>query len=305
MAFPYPTDGKPLLAARYYLEDMKLVIGAWSLELAALGLIAWIVRERVRRTAALLLLVPLPFYVQSMAYGAVPLYVPTLFPNTYYNLRYGLEMLPALAVLTYLIPIGLLPSLVRLRLTVLLAGVLAVQALWTISRGLSELPLVKEGILNTPCRGERQRAIVAFMHRWYDGGILMLPSGKWPCLVPAIGVPLRQTVTEANRAYWRRLSFEPQKWVEWIVRSQGDAVDDLMRAYPQAFNDFELLWQETFPHEGTVSIYRRRAGRGGLRLPRSVKQSKVEGRKPKEALGGSLYNLWTLNSRPSTAFQAE
>src|ERR1035441_8170925 len=40
-AFAYPTDGSLLLSTRYYLEDLKLVIGVWGLELAVLGLVAW------------------------------------------------------------------------------------------------------------------------------------------------------------------------------------------------------------------------------------------------------------------------
>jgi len=38
--FRYPTEGSWLLSARYYVEDLKLVIGAWPLELAVLGLVA-------------------------------------------------------------------------------------------------------------------------------------------------------------------------------------------------------------------------------------------------------------------------
>ncbi|MCL5670335.1 MAG: hypothetical protein M1423_03425, partial [Acidobacteria bacterium] len=99
-AFRYPTDGSFLISMRYYLEDLKLVVGPWSLELAALGLVAWAVDRhlRARRAAALLLLVPLPFYVQAMAHAGVALYVPTLIPHSYYNLRYGLEMLPAIVL---------------------------------------------------------------------------------------------------------------------------------------------------------------------------------------------------------------
>src|SRR2546427_457611 len=131
--FRYPTEGSWMLSARYYVEDLKLVIGAWPLELAVLGLVAWAAhrRERARRAAALLLLVPLPFYVQSMARAAVPLYVPTLFPNTYYNLRYGLEMLPGVAVLcSFLVAPGLKPRGQHALAAVLVALVLA-QALAT------------------------------------------------------------------------------------------------------------------------------------------------------------------------------
>ncbi len=52
------------------------------------------------------LLVPLPFYALSVAYGGVPIFIPAWWPFTHYNVRYGLQLLPAfaaaLAILVYL-----------------------------------------------------------------------------------------------------------------------------------------------------------------------------------------------------------
>ncbi len=48
--------------------------------------------------ASLLLWMPLSFYVYSVAYGSVPIFIPQLWPHSYYNSRYGMELLPALAV---------------------------------------------------------------------------------------------------------------------------------------------------------------------------------------------------------------
>ena len=45
---------------------------------------------------------PLPFYVYSIAYGSVPIFIPQLWPHSYYNSRYGMEMLPALALFAFL-----------------------------------------------------------------------------------------------------------------------------------------------------------------------------------------------------------
>ena len=42
---------------------------------------------------------PLPFYVYSISYGSVPIFIPQLYPHSFYNSRYGMEMLPVLAVL--------------------------------------------------------------------------------------------------------------------------------------------------------------------------------------------------------------
>ncbi len=46
----------------------------------------------------LLLWLPLPFYVYSISYGSVPIFIPQLYPHAHYNSRYGMEMLPVLAI---------------------------------------------------------------------------------------------------------------------------------------------------------------------------------------------------------------
>jgi hypothetical protein len=261
-AFPYPTDGSLLLSARYYVEDLKLVIGVWPLALAVLGLVALAANRRAygRGAVALLFLVPLPFYLHALAYAAIPLYVPTLFPWSYYNLRYGLEMILAVALLPSFLFAGSLSRGLRLGLLAVSLALLVGQAASTASAGARELAVAKEGILNTPCRSLRQQAIIRCLRGRYDGRRVLVAVGKWPCVMPQVGIYYRNTLTDSNRKYWQKLRSEPERWVEWIIRGDGDAVDELMRAYPEAFKDFELLSKETFPGEGGVAIYRRRAG---------------------------------------------
>src|SRR5205814_6475579 len=50
----------------------------------------------------LLVWVPLPFYMLSIAYGGVPVFVPTWWPFSFYNVRYGIQLLPAIAVFSAL-----------------------------------------------------------------------------------------------------------------------------------------------------------------------------------------------------------
>ena len=47
---------------------------------------------------ALPLLLPVPFYAYSVAYGSVPIFLPVWWPHSFYNLRYGLELLPAFSL---------------------------------------------------------------------------------------------------------------------------------------------------------------------------------------------------------------
>ena len=46
----------------------------------------------------LLLWLPVPFYAYSVAFGSVPIFLPVWWPHSWYNTRYGMEMLPAFAL---------------------------------------------------------------------------------------------------------------------------------------------------------------------------------------------------------------
>jgi hypothetical protein len=256
-AFPYPTDGSLVISARYYVEDLKLVIGIWGLQLAVLGVLAWSVRlrESPRAAVAVLLLVPLPFYVQSMAHAAIPLYVPTLVPYGHYNLRYGIAMMAAVALFPSFLFSPRLGKGLRTAMLVLLIGIWAGQLIQMTSAGTRELQVVQEGIRNSPCRAKNEQAIIEFLREHYDGKRVLVASGKWPCVMPSVNIHFRNTLSNLNRTYWSRLQTEPEKWVDWIIRGDGDSVDDLMEAYPGAFTHYEVVAEGSFPHEAGFKIY--------------------------------------------------
>jgi hypothetical protein len=222
--------------------------------------VAWLARLRESRRAAVavLFLVPLPFYIQAMAHAAIPLYVPTLFPYTHYNMRYGVAMIAAIALFPSFVFSPRLGKPFRLTLLIIFVGMLGWQFVHLTASGPRELLLVKEGVRNSPCRARRQRAIIEFLRARYDGKRVLVASGKWPCVMPEAGVYFRNTLSNLNRKYWVRIQREPEKWVEWIIRGDGDSVDSLMQAYPQVFKNYEVVDQGTFQGEGSFRIYRLR-----------------------------------------------
>jgi len=257
-AFPYPTDGSILISAHYYVEDLKLVLGSGALVLAALGLVAWcamLCRSR-RGAVAVLFIIPLAFYVEAMAHAAVPLYVPTLFPHGHYNIRYGVQMLPAVALFPSFLLGQKLGRQLRLLLLLLTMVVLGWQFVSQAAAGAAELAIVQEGIRNTPCRAQRQDAIIDFLRAHYDGGRILVAAGEWPCVMPRTGLRLADTISSRNRKYWAKVRAVPQQWVTWIIRGDGDEVDELMESYPQAYTDYVEVVHGEFAHEGGFRIYR-------------------------------------------------
>src|SRR5271163_3081893 len=92
------------VAALYFLKAAEL--GAVPLRyantllvLTVLGTLTAIARWWSASLAALMLLwMPLPFYAYSVAYGSVPIFIPLWWPHSWYNTRYGMEMLPIFAL---------------------------------------------------------------------------------------------------------------------------------------------------------------------------------------------------------------
>jgi hypothetical protein len=261
-AFRYPTDGSLLLSARYYVEDLKLILGPWLLVLTLVGLLMWVLerRYRARRAATLLLLVLLPFYIQAMAGAAVALYVPTYSPHSYYNLRYGIEMLPAIALLASFTISPTLSRNLRTGMLVVCLAVLVGENTWMLRGGARKLPVVREGILNTPCSTEPDQDLIVFFRSQYDGERVLMQSGEWPCVAPTLDIHYRKILSGNNLKYWRQIPSGAQHLVEWIVAGDGDPVDILMRAYPGAFKNFVPVYHRNLPRQQSITIYRRKGG---------------------------------------------
>jgi hypothetical protein len=105
---PYPGKDHLVVAAQHFLKAARMNTGEgsrqnWLILLATAGVV--VAAFHLRRFASFLLLwIPLPFYAYSVAYGSVPIFVPEWWPFSYYNVRYGLELLPAIAVCAGILP---------------------------------------------------------------------------------------------------------------------------------------------------------------------------------------------------------
>ena len=100
----YPGWHSMRVASLYFLKagEMGAVPLRWGnvllwLSVAGTAIAVW-KRRGKRITAALLLWIPLPFYAYSIAYGSVPIFIPPWWPHSFYNTRYGMEMLPVFAL---------------------------------------------------------------------------------------------------------------------------------------------------------------------------------------------------------------
>src|SRR5262249_20399398 len=98
----YPGEKSPRDAALQFLKVSRMNVAEGPAEylLFTLVLMAWRAAISFARRFLpwSLLWLPAPFYMLCVAWGSVPIYHPAWWPFSYYNVRYGLQLLPAVAV---------------------------------------------------------------------------------------------------------------------------------------------------------------------------------------------------------------
>ena len=233
----HPGAGDVATAASFFLKSAQLNMaeGNWGRIWVVIALAgSWAgMRNRARR-AVMLLWVPLLFYALSIAYSGVPLFLPTWWPFTWYNLRYGLQLLPLFAVST-----GLMVAAMRSAGVFAYrfgpALVLAVVALSYVSVWNSEPLCFKEAWVNSRSKLALESAVARAVAGLPRDSRYLMYIGDHVGVFQQAGIPLRQVVNEGNHrpgkkpsdpeGLWERALADPGRHVDFVIGYDGDAVD--------------------------------------------------------------------------------
>lgn len=254
-ASSYPGYGDWLKAARYFGAAATLGIGGPALLLAGIGILSsfWRRTWLAATWPVMLLLLPPLFYEWSIhSSHAVPVFVPNLWPFSYYNTRYGLALLP-LAALGVASLVMLFP---QRRAAV--AFLLAVAAIfpWVLHRQPESWITWKESQVNSEDRREWTRQAAQFLRQHYRSGDgIFTTFGDVTGIFCEAGIPLRETLTGDNEPHWMAAAARPDLflWERWAVAVEGDRIQQVMRKSPS------YMLATSFAVKGArgIEIYRR------------------------------------------------
>ncbi|TAN22033.1 MAG: hypothetical protein EPN33_10285 [Acidobacteria bacterium] len=222
-AASYPGDHALGIAALYYFKDVALTVGV---PLGVLALIGFVFGRRWRRQpVAWLLLLPLPWYLWAMWSGNVPIFVPQYWPHGYYNLRYGVQLLPAVTLFSGLVVAALWRAVRRLTLmrgSRAAAGV-AVGLAILCGAAYAEMlrapgpPAYAEAVHNATARLAMEQALARALAPWQPGQKVLMFYGTYPGALADDGIPLHEVIQEANFHLWQHALAAPHTYVQWVV----------------------------------------------------------------------------------------
>jgi hypothetical protein len=271
----------PGWALLFYTRTAQVDAAAWetgfALMLAAVAGLWIAVRKRIE-LASLLLWVPLVFYVYSVAYGSVPIFIPQLWPHSYYNARYGMELLPTLALFACIAAAALESRLSQERApqpgVAESAKPLGVRLLYPVALGLAVInplamifgtaavqkcasfiehhksnllanyapPLVlKEALVNAKTRVPFERNLALVLEDIPPGAPILMQESDHIGALQDAGIPLKQTLNESDYDSWHAALEDPAGHAAYIIALDGDAVAKAVAAHPQGLRELSIL----------------------------------------------------------------
>jgi hypothetical protein len=261
----HPGWHDPWVGLLFYVKvsEMDAAAVAWGNKLLILSVLGtvwgWMTQHRRAFDWALLLWLPVPFYAYSVAYSSVPIFLPPWWPHSWYNTRYGMELLPALALgvgfaAAFLMAVAreFKPGLPKFVVAPLFA--LVVLNAWEL---VHEGPLVyvegtKNRVAHRPYQDAVPAALRALLLKKPNATILMETSVD-PEIVALTGIPLRQTINEADLAVWDQALAAPAAHADIVLAFDDDAVDRAVKARPEGLTPVQHFTAKGQP-SGTLYV---------------------------------------------------
>jgi hypothetical protein len=232
----YPGENSPRTAAQYFMKVSRLNLGngrpgtiLLGIAFTALLAVAYFARKFLPWAV---LWTPALFYVICIAWGSVPIYLPDWWPFSYYNVRYGLQMLPAVSVF---VGVGceLLSNLVPVRLIAV-----AIPAASLVAASYATLwqhtPIcLREAEVNGRARLGFDRQLASELGKLPPAATIMMDCSAHPGAVQQAGIHFRRVLRESNPPYWELALVEPALAADYVVAMPGDDLSFAVRRAPR------------------------------------------------------------------------
>ncbi len=256
------TKGNILLSVKVYLYALIYNTGAFTAILGALGMIVFWLNKKMDssiRVASTALLAPFIFNIIALFLGHSVLFIQGISGNTWFNVRYGVMMLPSIAIFVgYLVH-----KLVPLRATII--GLFIFVTFFAFAN--------VDAVTIDDARVGSSQKNVSEVSGWLgqnakdEKGFVLISAASHDAIIFSSGLPMKKFIHEGTGAYWQNATASPDRWARWIVMRTNDLNDstfkltqksgqlekyDLVNSYP--FADIYQLKSEYLANLNTEPV---------------------------------------------------
>ncbi len=219
------TKGNLGLSLQFYLYALIYNSGALTSILALFGAAAfWINRQVDKniRLTSVILIAPFLFNVLALYIGQSVLFIQGFSGNTWFNVRYGIMMMPSIAIfIGYLVQrftslrwviIGLLVFVTFFSFTSFDAVTIDDARVGSSQKNVSEV----SGWLSKNAKDKP--------------GFILISAASHDAIIFSSGLPMSRFIHEGTGAYWEQATSYPSLWARWIIMRTYDNNDMTYKA---------------------------------------------------------------------------
>lgn len=218
------TKSNILFSIKTYTYALVYNIGLVPIILSVIGAVVavWDKKLTVNTKFALVALFsPLIFNILALYLGHSVLFVQGISGDTWFNVRYGIMMIPTVAIFAGF----LLDRLVKLR--VVFVGVFILVTFFSFINA--------DTVTIDDARVGSSQKNVSEVSGWLNKnakdqkGFIMISAASHDAIIFSSGLPMKRFIHEGTGTYWDAASENPDLWARWIIMRTNDVNDSTFR----------------------------------------------------------------------------
>ncbi len=223
------TKGNIALSAKVYLYALLYNTGAFTAILGILGMIVFWLNKKINssvRIASTALLAPFAFNILALYLGHSVLFIQGISGDTWFNVRYGVMMLPSIAIFVgYLVH-----KLVPLRATII--GLFIFVTFFAFAN--VDAVTIDDARVGSSQKNVTEVSGWLTKHAKDEEGFVLISAASHDAIIFSSGLPMKKFIHEGTGAYWQNATASPDRWARWIVMRTNDLSDSTFKLTQQS-----------------------------------------------------------------------
>ncbi len=218
------TKGNLLFSIKVYLYALLYNSNAFVTILGTIGAIVFWFDKRINlsvKIGSLTLLAPLIFNILALYLGQSVLFIQGLSGNTWFNVRYGIMVMPSIAIF-----IGYLVNRFK-DLRAVMIGLLLFVLFFSFANA--------DAVTIDDARVGSSQKNVSEVSGWLNKnakdkpGFVLISAASHDAVIFSSGLPMSKFIHEGTGEYWLDATTSPDRWARWIVMRTNDVNDSTFK----------------------------------------------------------------------------
>lgn len=225
-----------------YWFAMVYNVGMLQVVLGAIGGVMLFFDKKIRgniRIATTALLAPLIFNILALYLGHSVLFVQNLNGNTWFNVRYGIMMMPSFAVF-----IGYLVNRFWNYKYLIIGLLLFVNIFAFLSQ---DAVTIDDGRVGSSQKNVTEVSSWLHQNAADKAGFVLISAASHDAIIFSSGLPMKKFIHEGTGKYWESATSTPDRWARWMVMRTHDDNDQTFRLVKESNALDKYILVQSFP----------------------------------------------------------